>query len=347
MIILLCFFAHAMTYHYIRYILPGSNIPSIHLIIGTLAGCMAFLIKAPYVFFLALPIFVLGIQIKNIMKNIHITIGFAISVAAFLLWRYHAAVIEAAAPDWNFIYGSDNSNWFFGALEMRLDPNIWKTLAARFYNEVATPLGVVLFISGEIASLTIIIRTGRKEEIFFWIWQFGILCYVMVFLNLNYIHNYYQIPLIAIVSFFIAKSINCVIDTNWIGFGKLAPIIAFSIYIFIFVMSILYSERSYYLLDVVRLECGHIINQKIDKDKLVIVASELINSTHSDPRILYYSHHNGWHISSSNLSPDIISKLKEYGASYLALLTYGNDVNQVCGYDGVSYPWAYIHGQYL
>lgn len=332
------FFAHSMTYHLIRSMVNPSFA---HWCYGTVSGCIAFLVKVPYAFYLVLPIFVLSVKMNEIKKMAYLGVAFAIPTILLLIWRYHVDTINAAVPGWSFLpgyhEGPSQNNWYYGPIEMRLDPKVWETLLTRIIMEIATPFGALLLLIGAAASFIAVFAEKRREELFLWAWSFGCACYVMIFFNLNYVHNYYQIPLLVIVSVFVAKAIELSIVILKPKLGDKIYMIPVILFIIILELSICSAERGYYRRNDVQIQCGAIVDENTEPNSLIIVAHKA--AYYRDPRLLYFSNRNGWNVDSSKLSSDIILKLKELGAKYLVVLTESDDnVSEIHGNRGISYP---------
>ena len=191
------FFAHAMVYYFLR----GYEEKSLKFnLVGMLAACMAFLVKAPYVFYFVLPLLCFMLTRFNLKKISCFLLLISVPVILFIIWHLHVNRINSAAPDWFFIpgYGKfvNMANWYYGPLVMRWDSRIWKTLLRRLQFEVVSKTGAYLFFLGLIGSFIkyITLKKRRRSLLFLWTWLAGVFCYLLIFLNLNNIHNYYQIP---------------------------------------------------------------------------------------------------------------------------------------------------------
>ena len=196
------FFAHAMVYHFLRWTEQSSMW---HAITGMLAGCLAFLIKVPYAFYLVLPLLT-TMAVRRDLKTIpKLLLWMLFPVITFSLWHMHVTSVNKAAPDWYFIPGYfkfvDMGNWYYGPLEMRWDINVWKIFIGRFIYDIATVTGTFLFFIGVLSSF-VTFKSYRRDAVFFlWAWSVGLICYLLIFLNLNR-HDYYQIPFLPAVSLF-------------------------------------------------------------------------------------------------------------------------------------------------
>ncbi len=337
------FFAHAMTYHLIR----ASQGPSRrHLILGLVGGCMAFLIKAPYAFYFGLPLLVLILHGPKLRKIVYLAVGLCVPILVFILWRGYAEAINGTAPEWGFLPGYfklvNMGNWYYGPLEMRWNPTVWQTLFGRFIYEVASPAGAALFIIGAFLSFISLLKRRSEADLFLWAWLLGVLSYGAVFLNLNFIHDYYQIPLLAIASIFIAVAIELPVQLFGRSAGRFASIMSLFLYGLVAVNSLTYAETHFFKLDSIRIEAGGVINRHTPSDALIIAAPDIPDTDCRDPRLLYRAKRNGWSIYKKQLSPSLIAALKDLGAQYLIVVAPVENVDEIHGYRAEAYPLSNI-----
>jgi len=343
------FFAHAMTYYLIR----GYEESSIkYTFAGMMAGCLAFLIKAPYVFYFVAPISVLVIMAPKPKNLIVLCAAIVVPVLIFLLWRLHVAAVNEGAPDWFFIPGYmkfvNMDNWYYGPFSMRWEPRVWEGLFHRFQYDIASKTGTWLFLFGLIVSFVRIKSYGLRSIWFAWMWLGGVLFYLILFFNLNYIHDYYQIPFLAIVAIFISMAIDSAYEMFRRYMQRSAWLFSFCIYAVLAYNCIAYAQKTYFGTDQIRIEAGNIIKRATPEDSLIIAAQDKRYTDCRDPRMLYRAKRNGWSISKKHLSKELLTALKSHGAQYLAILTpMGDNGKTIYGYQGTTYllgtkPWKVI-----
>ena len=103
----------------------------------------------------------------------------------------------------------------------------------------------------------------------------GTIVYLLIFFNLNVIHDYYQIPLLAITSFYIASSIDYLyrkINNKNVFYSK---IILIFIITSLAVNGIWFTERWYYRHDSIRYIAAELIHNNTEPDDLVIASIDL------------------------------------------------------------------------
>src|SRR5262249_38064291 len=151
---------------------------------------------APYVFYFFLPIAWYVLKTGNVRRIVRYLPVFVLPAAPFLAWRWHVVAMNSRHPDWSFIPGYydfvDMGFWYYGPLAMRFVGANWATLGGRFAVEVLGYTGAVFFPIG----LWLLRR--HENFAFVMLWIVGVLVAILVFFNLNVVHNYYQNPLLAI-----------------------------------------------------------------------------------------------------------------------------------------------------
>jgi hypothetical protein len=220
---------------------------------------------------------------------------------------------------------------------MRWNLAVWQKLFGRFIYEVASPAGTGLFFVGASLSFVRLLKGRSEADLFLWTWLLGVLSYVVVFLNLNFIHDYYQIPLLAIVSIFIAIAIELPIRSFGRPTRRFAWVLSLFLYGLVGVNSLIYAESHYYKLDSIRIEAGTIIERHTPPDTLIIAAPDIPTDCR-DPRLLYRAKRNGWSVYKGQLSPSLITTLQGLGAQYLAVVARVADVAELYGYRVNVYP---------
>lgn len=276
---------------------------------GMIWGTLAFLTKAPYALLFFFPLLGLIIKEKKYQFVLRHAVMLLLPIGFFLAWQQHVNLVNDAAPDWDFIPGyrkfTYNAGWYFGPLEQRMDPTNWLTIKDRLLYEI-------LGISGGAFALVGLIFS--RKRLFLMLWLLGGVVYVLIFFNLNVIHNYYQLPFVPILSIFIAigiyESLAQVRSKN--------QLIIILLTIVFIGESMLYAHKNYFKPQPLREAIGRVIQKETEENDLV-----LINHKHLDskfPNYLYESRRNGWQIPDWGLNASLIYRLMEEGCDYVALV---------------------------
>lgn len=318
-------FAHGMVFHFIQGIKKRQGRA---LFFGGLWGALAMMTKAPYAFYLVFPLAYIAFQERAwrfCLRHLH---WFLLPIVSFIPWQMHVRAVNAAAPDWFFIphYSKfvDKWGWYFGVWKMRELSWIWETIGGRILYEVLggfyglVPAGLSFLILG---------WRGSAARFLGW-WTFGTFIYVFIFFNLNFVHNYYQIPLMVPAACFLGLLMDRLYsffqDRLQMGAGWVMGLLCLA-----WVGNSLrlteglqlngpervYFE-DYYKVNPVFSSAGPLLESLTDKDDLLIVSFGGMDCR--APHLLYHAHRNGWSIADEFLSPELLGKLIGQGADYFA-----------------------------
>lgn len=228
-----------------------------------------------------------------------------LALGSFWLWQQHVSLVNGAAPNLDYILHyrkmTQSAGWYFGTLEQRLSLYPWWILLQRGVLEVAGAGGIVFFLLGWQ-------NLNRMPNVrFFLFWILGLAAYVLIFFNLNFVHNYYQIPLLAPMAILCAR-----------GLQKAASGKPGRLYFFFGLLvaaNVAYTEIFYYKIAADHVEIGRVIRENTPDSVLVIVTYK--NMDCRDPRILYRTGRRGWSVEETALRPEVIERLhKEEGAQF-------------------------------
>ncbi len=334
------FFAHAMTWHLLR----GYERHSVaHNLAGLLFGVLAFLVKAPYAFYFALPLAAVMVSRFNRRAFAWFLVCLAVPTAVFLLWQVHAGAVNNAAPDWDYLPGYFKfvgmGQWYFGALALRFQPQLWGIVLSRLFHDVASAAGALLLLVGVLSA------AGRRAvpqaggRLFLCCWLAGLAGYLLIFFNLNQIHDYYQIPFLAPAALLIALGVQQIRDLVARHLPGMAPAAVPLLLAILALGAFWTAETRYYYIDHLRVEAGQVIAAGTPEGALVIVAAEMPDTDCRDPRILYRAGRCGWSVHLPQLTPDLIGRLRAEGADYLALVAPAtDDIEAVFGYPAETVP---------
>lgn len=287
---------HAMFYHYLKGVRKKRWS---QMILSSVAAALAFLVKAPYAFYFLFPMLYVAWQQKAWPFVLRTGVLYLLALVPFVFWQQHVNVINGSAPDLGYIdhYRKmiNNAHWYFGTLEQRLTPYHWKILLQRGVFDVAGIGGIVFLLLG--------LRRLKEERVLLF-WMLGLAVYTLVFFNLNAVHNYYQIPLLAPAALLCA----------W-GLERPKKLLVF--FALLLVANILYAEKFYYKTETTHVEIGRLIRENTPDSALVIVTYGTMDCR--DPRVLYRARRRGWSVEEAALKSDVVQRLqREQGAQYWA-----------------------------
>ncbi len=300
--------ALAAAYGMLYYCLLAMERQSLRLLAWSSAwAVLAFLVKIPYAFYLALPILIYAWREQRLGWLLSRAWVFIVPLFAFWWWQKHAYAINHAAPDWEYILSyrkfDNNSHWYFGSIQQRLSLYNWKVISVRMLFEVGGGLGVLLAIWGFAR------KKVHPKAYFVWWWIIGLGIYLLLFFNLNLFHNYYQLPFLAVMAiatgFGIIRLAQYGQKWMYIAFGLLA------------VSSIAYAEYAFYEQPLELMSMGKAIQENTPDDALLIVTYK--NFDCRNPRILYRANRKGWSVEKNAATSLVLEKLhKEEGVNWWA-----------------------------
>ena len=312
--------AHAMLYY---YLLGIEKRRWEYILLSSLAAALAVVIKAPYAFYFLLPMVFFAVRQKALGWTARASVFYVLALAAFWLWQQHVNSINGAAPNLDYILHyrkmTQSSSWYFGTLEQRLSPYHWWILLQRGVLEVVGVGGMLFFLLGwkKLHQL--------PNSRFLLFWMLGLAAYVLIFFNLNFVHNYYQIPLLAPVAILCARGLQIAASNQpnrlYLFFGLLVA------------ANVTYTEIAYFKISAEHVEMGRLIRQHTPESALVIVTYQNLDCR--NPKILYRARRRGWSVEEAALRPEVIERLRlEEGAQYWAYIGATLPERQMKDYPG-------------
>ncbi len=288
------------------------------LIIAACCAIIAFLVKAPYAFYLAIPILVFAYQERQLKWFLWRAPMFLVSIVFLLIWVKFTKATNAKIPDWDFIPNFNKFTemwyWYFGTMRQRSYWQTWALIGTRIHTEILGIVGSILLVIG--------LFFYQKVKNYWWTLSlvFGTLLYMAVFFNLNLIHDYYQLPFTLCCGILIAMGLQKLVQWSRLNSTNMRAYAGVLCLLFI-AESVVHSEGNYYeknkSIDVVSSE----VRKFSKRTDLIIISYGGL--TPQCPLILQPAGRYGWSIPSHDFKPEMAYKLwKEAGATKLAIV-YG------------------------
>lgn len=319
------FFAHAMLFYFLKGI---QNSNSISVLAGGILGGIGFCIKAPYLFYFAIPLLAYLVHHRKLIFFARNILLFLLPVFIFIPWQLHVSAVNGSAPDWDFIPGyrrfDQMWDWYFGTWEMRKVPDLWWQLYGRIRWEVMGNLGWFPFFGA------ILLFPKRFHANFLRWWFLGTVIYLLIFFNLNLIHDYYQIPFLAPVAFvlaMLARGVEELLGDRLRPLLSIPVILAFGFFSFNTIRMTeqvnLDEAENYYFKDYFQVKefpivSGNEIRAHTSEKDLVVVSYGGLDCR--APHILYRARRFGWSIPHGLMTPSILDRLRKEGASQYAVI---------------------------
>jgi hypothetical protein len=320
-------------YYYIMWI----EKPKIYvLILGIILASLAFVVKPPYSLII-FPVIAYYAFYKNgirTLKDYKLIISLIIPMIILLLWQTHANDANnyynsITDYPYNILHNSfqvklnQENIWYFGTLSQRLDPSTYTVVGKRIIWEVLTIIGTLL------AFISIPIKNNR-HGLLFEVWLATTFLSFVVLLNLNYVHNYYQLPCVSILSIYCGRGLYLIWEKlKQINFLKDHR------YKILVLILILYLTNVYYVIDGKKYfenenplyyTWGQQIHQYIpENDRMVLIST--VTNDKWDPSILYYADKKGYMLPHSMLNEEMTQYFIRKGVTWLVVTNQDQFIN--------------------
>jgi 4-amino-4-deoxy-L-arabinose transferase-like glycosyltransferase len=290
------------------------------LLLSCALTCVGFVVKAPYFFFLIPPILVFAVQRKALRWLSWRAMLFSVPLFLLFLWTVYTKTVNGRVPDWsvipNFNRFTEMWYWYFGIWEQRMHPGNWLVIGERIFYEIFGWTGALLGLLG------LVILRKSKEGWWTLSLLFGSVLYLLVFFNLNFIHNYYQLPFVLVAAVLSAMGIEYLVQRLPQNSISVKNALVATACVLLFVESLTFAERNYYTEDTEFARIANEIRKHTSREDLVIVCHGGL--TPQCPLILQPAGRYGWSIPLHDVTPAMIYALyRDAGASHLAVVHSG------------------------
>lgn len=289
----------------------------------------AALVKGPVLLPLVPPLLVLALARRDRRLLPGAALLGLLPLAAFVLWRLHAERVNAAAPDWSFLPDyhrmTNMGRWYFGSLAQRLDPIALKTLAGRIPRAVAGPAGAALFL------LAVALFPRRTDWRTVLAWLAGAVLYVLVFWNLNVVHDYYQLAVLPALALLLAGPLSLL--SSRLAVRRPLPWAApLALLAVVSAVNVHWADRHLYAVPPVGLAFGDAVRSLTPESALVVAVKDDVDAR--CPLLLEPSRRDGWSVREQFLTPAVVRRLRSLGATHLAWAHRGEPSPERAGLPG-------------
>lgn len=301
------------------------------LFLGVILASLALIVKPPYSLIM-FPVIIYYAFFKYGLKAIKdkaFVISLLIPLVILICWQMWANYANSAfnsVADYPYkqlhsAFGvklSELNTWYFGTVSQRLDPSTYIVIAKRICYEILTVVGTILvFVSIPLKS--------RKHGLFFEVWLATALLSFVVLLNLNYVHNFYQLPCIAILSIYCGRGLKIVWDKiksiNILKDHKYKVLIIILL-LYLFNVGYVIDRGDYYNAHHMNYyEFGKQINSALSNNNDMVAISTVKNDLW-DPTLLYFADKKGYMVPQSLLNEDMINYFRDKGVVWLIIVNY-------------------------
>jgi 4-amino-4-deoxy-L-arabinose transferase-like glycosyltransferase len=277
-------------------------------ILSGISLALAMLVK-PYAIFLGLPIAYLILKKWGLraLKKFQVYLIALLSLVPLFLWRYHIN----QHPE-----GMFGSAWLINATDIRFKGAFFRWIIFDRMNRLIFATGgFVLFFFGLISERT------KKEGLFFLSWLLSVALYITYFAMGNVTHDYYQMPLVPIGCYFMAKGFNFLIKKrkdvfSWSFNSGLALVLVLLMLGFGW-----YEVRGFF-----NINRWEIVEAGKEVDKILPREAKVIAPYNRDPAFLYQTNRYGW---SGLRNMDELKEFIEQGATHYVSVDFDEITNKL------------------
>lgn len=268
-------------------------------ILAGLASALAMLVK-PYAIFMALPAGYLlwrryGWQL---LKRFDAYLFAVIALLPLILWRWHINQYPEG------MFGSD---WLINQGNIRFKGAFFRWLVFERMNKLIFATGgFVLFWLGVVSPLK------KKEGWFFIFWLASVAVYMTYFARGNVTHDYYQLPLVPIGCYLMAKGIETILGMGKGVWQKLLNLGVVSSLVLLTLAFGWYEVRGFF-----NINHPEIVQAGQAVDRLTPKTARVIAPYSKDPAFLYQTNRNGW----SDWGP-VEKWIEQEGATHLVSVNF-------------------------
>ena len=285
-------------------------------LVSFLSLTLAFLLK-PITIFLA-PVFAVlafGYLGLKALKTWPLYL-FALTPIPTLWWRHYIQAFPAGIPA---------NRWLLNGNGIRLRPAWWRWLFAdRLGRMILGYWGTSFFALGLIAKTKQLKKSfsffliPHSFDLFTYTYALSLFAYLVIFATGNVQHDYYQIPLIPIISILVARGLVFLLQLNSERISK------FLVMVFSFGLLALSFAFSYYeIKGFFNINNPAIVAAGKRVDELTPIDAKVIAPYMGDTAFLFQTNRTGWPIDGQ------IDKRIEQGASYYVTTTYNNEAHEL------------------
>lgn len=234
------------------------------------------LVVKTFPFFLGLPMFYLLWKKYSfsVVKQKKIWFFLILVLIPFVLWRLWIQKSPEGIP--SFL-------WLFNLNDIRFRPAFFRWIFAERIGKLILGFWGLSFFS-----LGLVGRFAKKDGLFFHLWLLSFFIFVAVFASGNVTHDYYQVAIIPILCFFLAKGAYLLLFELPKSFNRIFSLGVF-IVCFSFMIGFSWFEVSnfYFIQGGVDL-AGEAVDRLTPKDALVLTGDT------ADVTLLYNTNRHGW-----------------------------------------------------
>ena len=305
--------ALACLYHALRFKEKSEKLSWGHLIAFGIWFLLGSLEKPPYLLCTGLAVAYAFVNDRLWKQMGYLVIAALPGLIAAVWWIKYSAFLNSHIPFLGFLPGftlhPDTFGWYFGNLEQRENPETYVAIFGRSFNNFTFPV-CVAFLAGVVMAIL-----NRTTAITMWLWSlFGSLLMVFIIINLNVVHDYYQVPLCLSVAVFASYALSKVASLKpWLG-AFLGIIVVYG-GIHGAIRSEYFFKRAYPMEDI-----AQIVDEHTKPEEILFIAN--YNTGSNDPIMLGFARRYGFVLPAQLLQPYHIDSVKSRQATKVVLVNH-------------------------
>ena len=265
------------------------------------------ILTKPYMLILAIPFVYLIFYYQGIaaLKNFKLYLLAFISTMPIIAWRLWMMQYPEGIPSATWLFNGDNIR-FKGAFFHWI-------IGERLGNLILGAPGFFL------ATLGILLRPKKGETYFFHWWLFATFLYLVILAKGNVEHDYYQIPLVPVLSVMMARAVDFLIfEGRGIMLRWVSILLTVSFLFLTFALTWYYVRGFYQINDGEIMRAGDAAREILPQDAKVIAPY------HRNTALLYQLDRSGW---SDLYLP--IEQMIELGATHYVAVDFNEQTTQI------------------
>lgn len=294
------FFITSGMYYFLRWVKESK---SYQFILSLVLLSFAFLTKITSVHILLTVVYLLYLhRRKNFVSWMFIPLVLVLPFLWYYYWHQVCVLSGGGCSFWEV--GKDK--WFNIPILTNLDfyRRIWLQYLGELHFAYS---GYLFFIIGFFTKL-------QKEQKFLRVWVLSVFVYFIVVAVGNYVHEYYQLPMLIPGSILVGVGIQKLYSKYGMKLWLLILLLWLPIYGFTKSRDRMKFDFNYKI-------AGEYLNKiSHEEDKIVVISD-------GEPEVLYYAKRKGWHVDLKQIYNIEIEKFVQQGAKYLVILPKEKKVN--------------------
>jgi 4-amino-4-deoxy-L-arabinose transferase-like glycosyltransferase len=301
------FFSISMVYMFARWLDTGKWSD---FIFASLFATLAFLVKLPTLYMGGPLLFLAWNKFRGkIFYQPQLYLFVILILIPPGLWYSHVSDLHYKTSGESNLWLSLINNWDVLSTLRYWKLIFWTRLVEKMFAFTAFPFVILGMLKAR----------ENKEQFVFHIWFLSVCAYFVIAAKLNFVHEYYQIPIIPVGCLFIGKYLADFFrqrpDSNWISDKKIMLVVLMLVFIPFHSIYKLNKRLNY---SDTYLKIGETVRQNTARTDLIVLEDRSASA-----KFFYYSRRKGWgHAISEKISSSLLDDYIERGATHYVMANY-------------------------